>query len=277
MPFDERLKNTQTPSRVYALCRLVGYKTLTKEQLRLYLFPPKLNNNKDDVFNNVYDFAKAGELIDDADEKVRLKLSDKDIETPTGFRKAIANRTFSNPQRNFCRFTAWYIMRGSKVYTENTKDWMGEFDREINVDKSLNIYNDTNLNGWRTWAAFLGFGFIHRGVLIPNVAIRLQDLIEEDKTFSKGGTLLFADFIEWLNKMGPELDYGPMCIANRGAANIESQHLSLGLSAGLRSLHDRGLVKLEYTRDAADVWYLTESPHHAIPNQISEITIGGFR
>ncbi|GBF31837.1 hypothetical protein DCCM_0021 [Desulfocucumis palustris] len=275
MPFDDRLKNTQTPHRVYALCKLIQYnQSLTKEELCQYLQPSSLNKN-DDVFKNVYDLADKGELIArGSDGNVILNLTDHEMASIDSFRRAIANRAFDNPQLTFCRFTAWYLMRGPEVYSEKSKDLVVHFDREININKDINMYNETNVIGWRTWVCFLGLGFIHNGIVVPNAARRLQDVLGEDRQMERDRPIAFKDFIVWLNQHCPELDYGELSHNNRGQAVVREQNLSLALSAGLRALHDSGKIKLGYVRDARDVWYLESAATHEITGAVSEIVIG---
>lgn len=275
MPFDDRLKNTQTPHRVYALCKLVQYKSLTKEGLRQYLQPPALNNS-DEVFKNVYDLAEKGKLIaKEPDGNIKLNLTDQEVASVKSFRRAIAKRAFSNPQLTFSRFTAWYLMRGPNVYSEKAKDLVVHFDREINVNKDINIYNETNITGWRTWVCFLGLGFSHNSIVVPNACLRLQDILEEDRRLQRDKPIPLKDFMAWLSQQCPELDYGELSRSSRGQAEIREQHLSLALSAGLRALHDSGKIKLRYIRDARDIWYLSAAAAHEITGAVSEIIVGG--
>lgn len=275
MPFDYRLKNNQTPHRVYALCKLVHYKSMTKAKLLQYLQPPSINKS-DDIFNDVFSLAAKGELIaKDPDGLIKLNLTNKEIETVDSFRRAVAKRTFNNSQLTFSRFTAWYIMRGAKVYSEKKEELVAGFDKEININKDINMYNATNVTGWRTWVCFLGLGFIHNGIVVPNACIRLQDVLEEDSQLERGKPIPFKNFMSWLSKNCPELDYGELSRNNRGSAEYNEQHLSLALSAGLRALHDSGKIKLSYIRDAKDIWYLSAATSHEIPDAVSEITLGG--
>lgn len=275
MPFDDRIKNIITPQRVLALCKLVQYEKLSKAELKDYLEPPGINQ-KQDKFSEIFNFAVKGELVfEDVDGKIATKLSKNDLASPASFRQAIAKRTFLNPGLVFCRFTSWYLARGEKVYMESSATLAEEFDREVNLAKDINIYNETNITAWRTWANYLGFGFVHSAVLIPNVAVRVQDCLAVDKELKRNQSLLFTDFMKWLAGTCPELDGGPIYINNQGAAVSEEQHLSVALSFGLRALHDAGQIKLDDVRDATNVWYLTEVENHQIPSKVSQISING--
>lgn len=274
MPFDDRLKNSQTPHRVYALCRLVQYKSLTKEGLRQYLLPPALNKSED-VFKDVYDMAeKGGLIIKDSDGTIRLNLAGQEVESVKSFRRAIAKRAFSNYQLTFSRFTAWYLMRGPKVYSDKKEELLSNFDSEININKNINMYNDTNFNGWRTWVCFLGLGFTHSGTVVPNACLRLQDMLEQEWQPGHEKPVPFREFMDWLGRHCPELDGGELSHSNRGQAQGSEQHLSLALSAGLRALHDSGKIKLKNVRDARDIWYLSEVAAHEITDAVTEITVG---
>lgn len=274
MPFDDRLTNGQTPARLYALCKLILLKRLEKEELREYLQPKSLTSQN--AFSEVYTLADRGDLITEGyDKKIVLNLLPKELESTKTFRMAIAQRTFSNPELTFCKFSSWYLLRGAPIFKETPKDLFRLFDEEVNTSKNLNIYNDTNINGWRTWASFLGLGFIHNGIMIPNVHVRLADILEKDKEIVRGMNIPFRQFMEWLNQHCPELDFGEIAKNNIGKAQINTQSLSIGLSAGLRTLHDTGKIKLIYTSDTRDTWFLTKANTHDIHEQISEISIGG--
>lgn len=62
MPFDNNIKNMQTPERVRALCQLVEYSSYTKSELLKLLQPPAMNKN-DDIATECYSFASKGNLI----------------------------------------------------------------------------------------------------------------------------------------------------------------------------------------------------------------------
>lgn len=271
MPFDENLKNSQTPGRAYALCRLLQEKPLLKKkELEGFLQPESLNK-KTDVLNDVLLLAKKGGLVEqDHNGRFRQTMEPEELSSMATFRRAIARRIFQQKDHIFCRFTAWYLMRGDKVYSEKRNDLIRSLYQEMGED-GRDLYNETNLNGWRTWAAFLGLGFIHNGVLVPNAAVRLEDVLAEDKELLRNTPLPFGSFINWLSRRCPELDFGEIWrslgVASRG------HRLSPGLSAGLRALHDMGIASLSYVRDAREVWYLARAESHSIPEMVSQIVI----
>lgn len=276
MPFIQRLTNETTPKRVFSFLKLVDLEPMSKDELADYLQPKYLVSQRL-IFPKVYSFASTGKLITEtSDNKVLLNMDRNDIASMKAFRKSLVRKVFQQPDLMFCRFTSWYIMRGEKIFKETPKMLEAAFNSELNSDNSFtNEYNDTNIIGWRTWAAFLGFGYMHNKVLIPNTSIRVKDLLE-DTTLPVGESIPFKLFMDWLKEAAPELDGGKINQVNRGNTSYEKQTLSLGLSSGLRSLHDEGVIEIKYVSDALDTWYFQRTAH-AITDKVSEITIWGVK
>lgn len=280
MPFIERITNMMTPHRVYALCKLAHFfqyeekQEVTRGEMADYLQPPVLNEKKGQ-FKEVFSFAVQGNLIEEnVDGKVKTTLSASELSTADNFRRAIIRRAILRKDLMFWRFTSWYIMRDNKVFSEKPIGLANAFNQEINVDQSMTyIYNDTNINGWRTWAVFLGYGYVHNDIVIPNIAIRLKDLFMENNQLTRDKSMSFASFMQWLGNVAPELDGGDICLLNRGKSELRSQYLSLGLSSGLRALHDQKIIHLKRGSDALDTWHLTNVSYHEISELVSEIMI----
>lgn len=273
MPFVDRLVSMMTPNRVLSLCQLVAYRSLTKQELSDLLQPINLNSSKDQ-FANVFSFAKSGNLIeeDPTTDKVKLKVKKGDVATSEAFRRTVSRLGLSNQNLMFYRFTSWYLMRGDIVFSETNKDLASIFNNEMQFgDDSPNKYNDTNINGWKKWACFLGYGYEHRGIIIANTDNRLIDLIADNKEITKGKYIPFAEFMSILS---PELDGGEIFKRSNGESTLPIQHLSLGLSSGLRALHDKGVITLNYQADALDTWFLSNCKFHEIVKEISRIKIG---
>lgn len=278
MPFQDRFPGVCTPHRVFALCKLVGYGRYTREELKDYLIPMGVSGQdrgRNDRFRSVFNLAMAGDLIEtDPDGKIMLRLPEVAVSSPESFRQAVANQVFSRPHLMFCRFTSWYFARNTQVLGESSADLYRNFNREMQFgDQDLNAYNDTNIAAWRPWAAYLGLGYIHDKVLIPNGAERIGNALKGSPDLPRKKTIPFAQFMNWLNRTCPELDYGAIFMANLGAAKWGEQRLTFGLSAGLRTLHDMGRLQMTLTADATDLWHLTPSLNHPISQEVSEITI----
>ncbi|WP_144551320.1 hypothetical protein [Peribacillus simplex] len=280
MPFVDRITNGMSPHRVFSLCKLVHYfqheemKELTKEKAGDFLQPNALMKEKTQ-FREVLQFARSGNLVtENEDQVLTTNLTKEDLSSIEHFKRAIIARAIENKELMFWKFTSWYVMRDNRVLNEKTKDLETTFNQELNTEQDATfIYNETNINGWRTWAVFLGYGFLHAGIVLPNLAVRLNNLLIEDHKLQRNQYLPMADFMEWLRDAAPEVDGGTLGEMYRGKSSLSAQHLSLGLSTGLRALHDQNVITLNYVRDARDTWHLTRAPFHEITGQVSQIMI----
>jgi hypothetical protein len=280
MPFVDRITNGMTPHRVFSLCKLVHYfqheekKELTKEEVGNYLQPSALMKEKTQ-YKEVLKFARSGNLVtENEDQVLTSKLSKEDLSSIENFKRAIITRVVENKDLMFWKFTSWYVMRDSRVLNEKTKDLETAFNQELNTEQDATfIYNETNINGWKTWAVFLGYGFLNGGIVLPNLAVRLNNLLIMDNKLQRNQYLAMADFMDWLQEGAPEVDGGVLSEMYRGKSSLPVQHLSLGLSSGLRALHDQKVITLNYVRDARDTWHLTGAPFHEISGQVSQIMI----
>lgn len=257
MIFEERLRPETTPQRVYTLCKLVNYNKFTKDQLKNFIQPEKLNTNQSN-FNLVYNFALRGALIkEDHDGFIVLNIDEKYLENNNKFRKKLSEIIFSNENSMFYRYTSWYLEQNERIFKYTSSK---EMQRHL-VGEFINI-REVDLLGWRFWASYLGIGFLHKGFIIPNTYTRIKDSIENDDTLTKNETMPFGDFIVWLQRKCLEFKQG-----------IKGNNVSLGVSSGLRALHDEGLIKMNYISDAIDVWHLFRVDTHEIPENVTEIVI----
>lgn len=275
MPFIEKLTGEYTPERVYSLCKLAYTKKYSSDELRELLYIPIVQDKGSDTFKNIYKFAQNADLIkENSDFTVSCTLNEDEIESLESFRKAMNKRIFNGYSRNFSKFTAWYIARGDKVTLEKAKQLEDEYKKEHKSNDYGSMYNDTNILAWREWAKFLGFGFVHDGILIPNIHLRLQDALD-DIELEKNKPIAFREFLSELSKLCPEVDSGILFENNKGQSVIEPNNISFALSMGLRTLHDKQLIKLIYTKDSNDVWSLYTQNLHEIQKSISHIEIIG--
>lgn len=257
MPFIDRITNNMTPKRVYALCKLSYNRNITRKEVKEYM-QPQILNNTENAINEVLRFSLKGGLVKESKAGfIKCNLSHSQINNFNSFRYYIANKSLNDPDLIFSRFSSWYIARGNKVYNDSPEVLIREFDKEINVSSEKNIYNKTNLVAWRTWANFLGLGFIHNGKLIPNLAVRIKDVIKNNN-FKEKNDYVFTDFINKLNKHAKEIDGGEIFIKNQGDINKDNKEISLALSNGLRILEEKDLIEMRSVSDSLDRWHLIE-------------------
>ena len=118
--------------------------------------------------------------------------------------------------------------------------------------------------------AFLGFGYMHdsqagaAGILLPNVATFLRDIIEglgiKKKTEYRIG--------EFVSEITP---YANIALHNA----TETKTFNYGFSNAIRMLNDFGFIKAEHRLDAQEIWSLYPCDGHDLETTITHITIGG--
>ncbi|WP_149847125.1 hypothetical protein [Paenibacillus sp. 37] len=283
MPFDNSIKNLQTPERVRALCQLVEYAPYTKNELLKLLQPPAVNSNES-VAADCYSFTLKGKLIvENDDRKLVSNMAPNAAQDPVNFRREIIRNAHQQPDLVFHRFTAWALGKGQEVMTFKSEKLVSNFFSDVtsktkgiglnNEDKNRE-YNTTNVKGWMNWASYLGYGFEHKGSFLVNPALRMKEELMFDTSLDKGKWIPIREFMSWLALSVPELDggiYNEQVYLERNG----SQHLSYALSTGLRSLHSQGVVQLIQTKDAGDVWHLTPSKLHEVSSAVTAIKIVG--
>ena len=130
------------------------------------------------------------------------------------------------------------------------KSWEGMAKTCGSEVQELATLNENAVLGWRFWAAFLGLGYLSGTMIIPNMKLRLEDVLATTYTekFKYNETILAQDFMLWLNTKVPEAEIGGK--------------LPLALSAGLRTLHEMGLIKLEIWSDSTSImlYYVDGDP-----------------
>ena len=170
------------------------------------------------------------------------------IASPATFRRYVSSRVFAAKDTTFHMFTKWLISQNERIFS--LKSWEGMAKTCGSEVKELSALNENAVLGWRFWAAFLGLGYLSGTMIIPNMKLRLEDILATTYTekFRYDETILAQDFMLWLSTKLPEVE-------------IESK-LPLALSAGLRTLHELGLIKLEMWSDSTPImlYYVDGDP-----------------
>jgi hypothetical protein len=272
MPFDNSLKNMQTPGRVHALCKLLLVDSYSPDRL-LELLQPE--SPEKDQAKSVYKLAISGGLIEAGnDKKLQLNVPKEDVLDPKKFQQYVAHLIFQDDRYIFGRFTAWVMTRGEKVNTETKEELSDHYFNEVSSQTTSKLeFNPTNILGWSTWANYFGLGHTMNGMFVANPARRILSILENDRELEREILIPLRRFMKWLGDHCPELDGGKL---NREFNHqLDNQQLSFALSLGLRTLHDLKVITLKNTRDVEDIWYLQNVPTHEIANQVTEIMVKG--
>lgn len=229
-----------TPERVLSVCRLVAHKSMTREEIRKAMTLGVNDERELDQINKSINVALEELSIIKADaDNLVLAVEPEIISSTTAFRRYVSERVFASKDTTFHMFTKWMVSQNERIFTMRT--WEGMAATCKTESKELSALNENAVLGWRFWAAFLGVGYLSGTMIIPNMKLRLEDVLATSyaEKFKFNETILAQDFILWLSTKMPEVEFG--------------DKLPLALSAGLRTLHELGLIELKTWSDSTPI------------------------
>ena len=226
-----------TPERVLSVCRLIAHKSMTRDEVRTAM---TLGSNDDKQLDQIDKSIRVAleelSILDSKDNRLVLAVDPAVVGAVSSFRRYVSNKVFGLKDTTFYMFSKWLITQNERIFT--LKSWEGMAKTCSSEIKELSALNENAVLGWRFWAAFLGLGYLSGTMIIPNMKLRLQDILATSflERFKYNETISATDFIAWLGGKLPEVSM--------------SGNLPLALSAALRTLHDLDLIKLETWRDS---------------------------
>ena len=262
-----------TPKRVHALLRLVPRRRRpSREELLTLLQPPELETNTDAAAAVFAAAVRCNLIVHDTDQDLvalHPEISRAMIETADGFRALMQDRLCGVADPDMDNFllnqvVAWYAVQQPDVYRLKKTDLATKFNQELYPQEpdagseTGRAINDTKLNAWYTWAAFLGWGFVHSDILWPVAHARLLPKLSA----LRGQRLTFSEFMEHVGGACPEMDGGSLfeqSWADSRPGQSRGQRLSFMLSTALGTLHGLKKVVLERSADALDRWQIYPS------------------
>lgn len=226
-----------TPERVLSVCRLIANKSLARNEVHYAMTLGANGAAEIDQINKSISVAldEIG-VIRAKDELLELAVSENVVQSPDTFRRYVSSIVFSQEDSTFVMFSKWVIGQNEKIVTHSNWEVLAKnCGREVS---ELSHLNENSALGWRFWASFLGLGYISGSVILPNMKLRIQDILSHSfkDTFNCNEAILAADFISWLKGKLPEADL--------------TGRMPLAVSAGLRTLHELEFIKLETWRDS---------------------------
>lgn len=244
----DNMRMEPTPERVLSVCRLIAHESMTREEIRKAM-TLGINNEKSlDEINKSINVALELSLIVAQADKLLLAVDPTVIASSTTFRRYVSARVFLAKDTTFYMFSRWLISQNERIFA--LKSWEGMAKTCGSEVKELSSLGENDVLGWRFWAAFLGLGYLSGTMIIPNMKLRLEDVLATTYTekFKLNETILAQDFILWLSTKMPEVEIG--------------NKLPLALSAGLRTLHEVGIIKLETWSDSTPImlYYVDGDP-----------------
>lgn len=256
--FKDKMQTEATPERVYTLCKIVAKNAKKSSEVKDKMEPEFLKNNT--VYFSAYrTVAEELGLISVSDNLISLAVDPAEISSYAAMRAYINRHLEEHRDGSFYQVTKAYFEMGNTVLTKekNISNWHGMMSEKLgrHVDT-------TNLRAWRFWVTYLGFGYLHDMFILPCADGFLQDNIMS-AGFVPNHRYSFGEFIEKLrpkcNILLPE--------------DQEIRVLNYGVSNGLRTLHDMGVIKLEHILDQKDIWSLYPVSDHQISGTVTNITI----
>ena len=222
-----------TPERVFAVCKMVERQSMSKEDL---VSTMALGHDSPDIGRAINVALEELHVLSLKDGKLKLVVSEDVLKSPASFRKYVSSKVFLNRESTFFLFTRWLIDQNERIFGLGKWETLATTARSESA--SLAGMNENAVLGWRFWAAFLGIGYLNGTMIIPNMKIRIQDVLatEFSSQFSFDTDIRARDFFDWLEAKMPEVVF-------------HQEHLPLALSAGLRTLHALELISLHTQRD----------------------------
>lgn len=256
-----------TPERVYAIIEYLRKHSPVKEKAigRINLQEIMcmsdiytVSDNKD-IFNHACNTAVEIGLVVIEDGQCFCSQEATSISSMAQFRKYTAKTVFNRKDSIFFQMTSCYILHAEEMQElskwENIQEVLKKARPEI-----ADYITPNAMLGWRFWASFLGEGYIHNYMLIPNPAKRFLDVLQNQKDMNVGSMIPLREFIEWLEHQCPEI-----------VGSRKDSIIGLAVSNGLRTINELGAIELVRMPDA-EQWSLY---HFPTDNEYSHIIIGG--
>jgi hypothetical protein len=234
------LRMEPTPERVYAICQYISKQDCTRAEVqnKFSMFADTAQVPTEAITGAIRAAEELG-AITTKDGKLVLAISPKHLKSYINFRRFVADRVLKQKDTTFFKVTQWYMNVNEKVFEFDT--WENKADAI--VQDGVDGISENDFLGWRFWASFLGEGYLHDKLLIPNMKIRIQDVLAEKfkQAFSYEAEIPAKDFLTWISSQIPET-----------LIDIDGV-LTLGFSNGLRTLSELNLISLRAQMDAMRV------------------------
>ena len=243
-----------TPLRVYAVCKLITYDTLTVEDLSKYVEPGS------NGINQILNFLKRVEvIIIESDNTVRFLGDQKMLENEVTFGNLMMERIIRHPDSFVLDVVQMMFDESDNIIKINKIQDLADYLAN-RIGKKV---NQEFILGLRFWLTLVGIAEVIKSgnntTLIPLPTVRIERWLKHH--YRNRQIVLIDDFIEALFDGCPELD---SCIQNGNFNNA--------LTTSLRILEKSGLIYLEYVRDASSVRMLSQMKMYP-SNLVSQVVI----
>ena len=232
----DRMRPGATPERVLSIARMIAQQPLSQMEVAKYC---ELRDDVSAVSEGIrYSLGAAEELelIKNEEGKYRFAADPAVIASPARFRQYIASKVFTKTDSTFFKVTQWFVSGNEAVLPLSR---FATFAAEM-AKSGVDHVDENDVLGWRFWARFLGIAYQYEATLIPNMCVRVQDVMRK---FAVGQEISGTEFLAWLKANLPE-----------AASSCTQTGLNLAVSNGLRILQELGKIDIISANDAEKVY-----------------------
>ena len=231
----DSMREFPTPERVFALCRYVSRNPCNREELyqEICLSSVFGDGNKE-IFRYTVAVAQELEFIKEIEGRYSVTDAVQELENNITFRRYSAKITLSRTDSIYYKTTSLYIKLAENVMKCPNWGAVATLFNQNGMELSEN-----NLLGWRFWTSFLGIGYLHQQMLIPNCYIRFKDVLEIQESFRLSEYIPIDEFMLWLEIQCPEIK-----------ESRDGNKIGLAVSNGLRTLDAEKIIELRSEPDA---------------------------
>ena len=256
--FQNKMVTPAIPERVFALCKIVEKKAISITEAKEKMEPSYLDQ-KTSYFTDYRNTAEELHLITITDNVMSLGVDPSELKSMDTMRYYINGQLDQFREGQFYRVTkAYYDMDGDVLHGEQNVANMAS----IMTSKAGVSVDSMAMRAWRFWVAYLGFGYLHEMFFIPNADVFLSDIIKR-ADFEKNRRYSITEFLERLRP------YSDIIINPTDGSKV----FNFGVSNGLRTLQDSGLIKMEHIMDQEDTWNLYHIDALSANETVTNITV----
>ena len=164
--FEDRMKTSAIPERVYSLCQAVKSRSMLESDLRELLEPSGLGGTTK-YFGTVRDAAKQLGLISIKEGNISLAVESKYVYSYDSMREYIICNIDAISDGLFFKVSQEYISMNEQVFRYKG---VSEAALVEHMSKMIGfpVYED-DMRAWRFWATYLGLGNLHDMLLLHNM------------------------------------------------------------------------------------------------------------
>ena len=256
--FQNKMVTPAIPERVYILSKIVEKKAMSTSEVKEKMEPSYLNQ-KSSYYNDYRNAAEELQLITVTDNVLSVAVDASVLKNMDTMRSYINGQLNQFREGQFYKVTKAYFDMGEKIL--HGEQNVANMASLMTLKTGITV-DSMAMRAWRFWASYLGFGYLQDMFVIPNADTFLQDIISKAE-FEKNKRYSIAGFLE---KLRPHSDI--IIDSSNG-----TKKFSFGVSNGLRTLQDAGVIRMEYILDQEDTWNLYHVDALSANETVTNITV----